>query len=823
MSSVGDTPAGSLPTGNSSPPVTPSPLSGTSNSVQGSGPLSLLNTPRGLYSGRASPGSVRRSELGSLRSSATGRSVVPSEQDGDEPFNGPQTKIWSTDVDARHIAHTFRQFFNEYNEPGDQNDTPYYHRLIKQQLELGAVSIDVDCQHVRAFSHDLYERIRSNPMEVIPIGDLAVAEIVDKLVQVEEIEAPGDRPCMIRTFNLGVEQQLRALDPNDIDKLVSVRGMVTRTSSVIPDLKMAFFECSVCNTPQQSYVENSKIEEPHVCIKQTCQAKECMRINHNRSHFHDKQIVRLQEAPEHIPEGETPQSVSMCTWEKLVDVVQPGDRVEITGIYRAASVRTNPRHRTVRALYKTYIDIVHIRKLGRGRRVQESASDNSKSDSSTIETQENDLHGAVAEREREMRELAEAPDLYDRLATALAPSVWEMNDVKKGILLQMFGATQKEVDSHEKVNGGATTKRSAINCLMVGDPGTSKSQLLQYAHKVAPRGIYTSGKGSSAVGLTAYVTRDPETREFVLESGALVLSDRGVCCIDEFDKMSEGARSILHEAMEQQTVSIAKAGIIASLNARSSVLAAANPIQSKYDPKRSVVDNINLPPSLLARFDLIYLVLDKADEITDANLAGHLVSLYRLDYQPRMADIKQRTLMQYISYARKTVDPALTDEAASMLINAYVTMRKVGANQRVVSATPRQLESLIRLSEAHARMRLSETVEAEDVEEAERLMKVSMQSAAMDPETGTIDMDLITTGRSASSRTRAQQLAESMRAMFRSMPAQSINYSDLLRELNNESGEVIQMSTLRDALSLLDRDGTVRVRPWVQQVAIGEV
>ena len=165
----------------------------------------------------------------------------------------------------------------------------------------------------------------------------------------------------------------------------------------------------------------------------------------------------------------------------------------------------------------------------------------------------------------------------------------------------------------------------------------------------------------------------------------------------------------------------------------------------------------------------------------------------------------------------------ISEEAATDLISAYVAMRRMGGSKRIITATPRQLESLIRLSEAHARMRLSETVEAEDVEEAERLMKVSMQSAAMDPETGTIDMDLITTGRSASSRTRAQQLAESMRAMFRSMPAQSINYSDLLRELNNESGEVIQMSTLRDALGLLDRDGTVRVRPWVQQVAIGEV
>jgi DNA replication licensing factor MCM4 len=394
------------------------------------------------------------------------------------------------------------------------------------------------------------------------------------------------------------------------------------------------------------------------------------------------------------------------------------------------------------------------------------------------------------------------PHLYSHLAASLAPSIWEMEDVKKGVLLQLFGGCVKDFGKEGKMRG-------EVNILLVGDPGVAKSQLLSYVHKLSSRGIYTSGKGSSAVGLTASIGKDPETREPVLESGALVLSDRGVCCIDEFDKMSETTRVILHEVMEQQTVSIAKAGIIATLNARTSILAAANPIESRYNPKLSIVENLQLPPTLLSRFDLIYLLLDQENPESDAQLAAHLVSLYEdaeekqkrktqeaaaasselaaggAGNAPLGAVYSTSQVAEYISYARAYCTPRITDEARAVIVAGYVEMRKLGlrggnGGKKTITATTRQLESIIRLSEAHARMRLSRTVDPQDVNEALRLIKVATQTAAIDPRTGQIDMSRLITGHSAEEGDIVNRLVNLLRENFSN---KSRNYTITIGQL----------------------------------------
>eukprot|EP00884_Botryococcus_braunii_P014652 jgi/Botrbrau1/23188/Bobra.0041s0036.1 len=709
--------------------------------------------------------------------------------DGADP-EALHTFVWGTTLNLVSITSRLRRFLTRYEDP--QTSDLKYMVLLRQMYEHNETCLNVDCMNIYAFDPQLYNSLVMYPSEVLVLLDKEAASIVAEMAGEEN----ADFTIETKPYNLRETKVIRDLNPTDIQKLISVEGMLTRCSSIIPDLRIALYKCESCGAEEFVMNERGRVEEPTKCTQ--CAKPWTQRLIHNRSSFYDKQILKMQENPNAIPEGETPHNVTMLVYEALVDTAKPGDRITITGIYRAQPLRVNPRNRALKAVYKSHIDVLHIQKEESSNlfSVSRSEDDVSQADPTQSEEPSSWIGDVSAEQrhqqEQELQALAQDPEIYEKLASSIAPSIWQLDDVKKGILCQLFGGTCKEF------SGGRV--RGEINVLLVGDPGVSKSQLLGYVHQLAPRGIYTSGRGSSAVGLTAYVTKDPETKEMVLESGALVLSDKGICCIDEFDKMSEAARSMLHEVMEQQTVSVAKAGIIASLNARTSVLASANPVGSRYNPRLSIIDNIHLPPSLISRFDLIYLVLDKPDAVTDRKLARHLISLYYERRPPSsQALIPMEKLRTYIAYARARCNPILSDDAAQELIEGYLNLRRMGSSRKVITATPRQLESLVRLSEALARMRLSDSVTSADVTEAIRLMKVAMQQSATDPVTGAIDMDMIQTGVSASARIALQQIAQEIQALLIRTPA-GLTIDQLVAQVNSQSSLPVDAQQIKDSL-----------------------
>lgn len=493
-----------------------------------------------------------------------------------------------------------------------------------------------------------------------------------------------------------------------IGNLITLRGIVTRVSDVKPAVQVNAYRCDRCGAENFQEVKSKNFMPLLECRSQRCivdKVKGRLYMLSRASKFMAFQEARVQELSNQVPIGHIPRSISIHLTGNIVRSLSPGDVVDVSGIFTPTPLTGWRANKGNALLTETFIEAQYVHQ-------HKKQYDNLELTPAQLQLVET-LH--------------EDPLLYEKLAKSIAPEIYGMEDVKKALLLLLVGGVTKEMGDGMRIRGD-------INICLMGDPGVAKSQLLKYISKVAPRGVYTTGRGSSGVGLTAAVMRDPVTDEMILEGGALVLADNGVCTIDEFDKMDDTDRTAIHEVMEQQTISIAKAGISTTLNARASILAAANPLYGRYNPKLSPVENINLPAALLSRFDLVFLLLDTPDRSNDERLARHVAYVHmhgtspHLDFEP----VPPAVINQYISRARQ-YRPTVPKEVADHVVAAYVKMRQhhqkdANTIRQFSHITPRSFLGIMRLAQAHARLRFSSRVSYGDVEEALRLIDVCKSS-----------------------------------------------------------------------------------------------
>jgi replicative DNA helicase Mcm len=610
---------------------------------------------------------------------------------------------------AAALANDLEKFLKAFK---DRDSNYKYFDKINNMMASGAQSLIVDYIDLDSYNPLLAKEITHKPDEYLEAFNEAVLSVLHEIHP--DYEQEIREKIQVRIGNYTVQKGLREINADLINKLVSISGMVVRSSEVKPLAKKVAYKCTNCNTVTEAQLKGLVMRKPVKCP--ACSEKE-LEMDPESSLFIDFQMVRLQELPEDLPAGQLPHYIEVTVMSDLVDQCRPGDRIILTGIIRIEQEQLAPQAKTT--LFRLRMEGNNIEYLG-GR-------------AGSKDTRSVERIMISTEDERQIRTIASKPDAYEKLIASFAPHIYGHEPIKEAILLLIVGSVTKRLED-------GSTRRGDINVLLVGDPGTAKSEMLKFTAKIAPRGLYTSGRGSTAAGLTAAVIRD-KSGIMMLEAGAVVLGDQGIVCIDEFDKIKPEDRSALHEVMEQQTCSVAKGGIVATLNARTSILSAANPIYGKYDPYKNITENVNLPVPLLTRFDLIFIVRDSPDKEKDNLVASHILEIHRDSEQTARPAIDIDLFSKYLSYA-KQIEPALTPDAIDIIRSYYMDMRRI-ESEGMITVTPRQLEGLIRLASARARLLLKDMVDAEDAQRAIYLVDQMMRTAGVDVNTGKTDLGVL--------------------------------------------------------------------------------